>query len=116
MQENRLEQANGVPSWEYYFTKTNGRLGCWHSGELIYCFARIPDDSALFTSEDRILSDIMHSYWINFIKYGDPNREGLPEFSQSADSSSVLELGDNTGMIDTPDIELYKLMDIMYEW
>lgn len=49
---NRLEQSNGVPSWEYLFTKDNGRLGSWHSGEMVYTFGVIPDKSKLYTEKD----------------------------------------------------------------
>ncbi len=113
---NRLEKENGVPSWEYLFTKDNGRLGCWHSGELVYTFGVIPEDSKLYTAEDRQLSDAMHSYWVNFVKTGDPNSASLSGFEQSADSSHVMEFGEHTGMIEEPELELYKILDRMYGW
>ena len=69
----RLAAANGIPVYEYYFTKENGRLGPWHSGEMIYCYGNIPEKSKLFTDADRNLSRVMLSYWANFAKTGDPN-------------------------------------------
>ena len=113
---NRLEQSNGVPSWEYLFTKDNGRLGSWHSGEMVYTFGVIPDKSKLYTEEDRALSDTMHTYLVNFAKYGDPNGEGLGGFDQSQDSTRVMEFGVNVGMIEEPDLALYEIMDRMYGW
>ncbi len=113
---NRLEQENGVPSWEYLFTKDNGRLGSWHSGEMIYTFGMIPEKSKLFTEEDRSLSDMMHMYWVDFAKNGDPNSGTLSGFEQSEDSSKVMEFGMHTGMIDEPDLALYEILDRMYGW
>ncbi len=113
---NRLEQENGVPSWEYLFAKDNGRLGSWHSGEMVYTFGVIPEDSKLYTEEDRELSDMMHMYLVDFVKNGDPNSGTLSGFEQSADSSRVMEFGTNTGMIEEPDLALYEIMDRMYGW
>ena len=113
---NRLEQENGVPSWEYLFTKDNGRLGSWHSGEMIYTFGMIPEKSKLFTKEDRNLSDRMHTYWVDFAKNGDPNSGTLSGFEHSEDSSKVMEFGTHTGMIDEPDLALYEILDRMYGW
>lgn len=113
---NRLEQENGVPSWEYLFTKDNGRLGSWHSGEMVYTFGVIPADSKLYTEEDRKLSEMMHSYLVSFVKNGDPNSGALSGFDQSPDSSKVMEFGVNTGMIEEPDLALYEVLDRMYGW
>ena len=113
---NRLEQENGVPSWEYLFTKDNGRLGSWHSGEMVYTFGVIPEKSGLYTEEDRKLSDTMHAYLVEFAKGGDPNSEALSGFEQSADSSRVMEFGVNVGMIEEPDLALYEIMDRMSGW
>ena len=113
---NRLEQENGVPSWEYLFTKDNGRLGSWHSGEMVYTFGVIPEKSGLYTEEDRKLSDNMHAYLVEFAKGGDPNGGALSGFEQSADSSKVMEFGGNVGMIEEPDLALYEIMDRMSGW
>ncbi len=125
---NRLEQENDVPSWEYLFSKDNGRLGCWHSGELVYTFGVIPEDSRLYTQQDRELSDLMHACWVNFAKSGNPNVEPGKEpdaapgdgdrsgFKESADSSMVMEFGDTIRMEEEPDLALYRIFDRMYGW
>ena len=110
---NRLAASEGIPVYEYLFTKTNGRLSSWHSGELIYAFNRIPDDSGLFDISDRNLAADMNSYWRNFITCGDPNGEGLPDFPQNTDSRKLLELGTEIRVIDEPYIALYGILDRM---
>ena len=108
---NRLAVQEGIPAYEYLFSKSNGMLSSWHSGEMIYAFHNIPEDSKLFDEADRRLSDIMHGYWINFAKTGDPNGEGLPEFPQNTDSKHLLELGDEVKTIDEPYTGFYEIMD-----
>lgn len=80
--------ANKIPVWEYYFTKSNGRLGSWHSGEEVYCYGNIPADSGLYDQDDRKLSDIMLTYWVNFARTGDPNKSGI-EDAYGNDSGSM---------------------------
>lgn len=116
-----------VPVYEYYFTKENGRLSAWHSGEEIYCYGNIPAESKLYDETDRELSDIMSTYWANFAKYGDPNgageakgltteRKELPRWEASSDPSKVLELGENVAVTDDPHLALYEIIDDVQGW
>ena len=110
---DRLAVGNGIPAYEYLFTKHNGRLGCWHSGEMIYCFGNIPDNSVLYDTADRELSRTMTSYWLNYMKTGDPNGAGLPVWEQSQTSEKLLEFGENVGMTDEKRLALYSVLDRM---
>ena len=60
-------EANGIPSYEYLFSKSNGRLGSWHSGEEVYFYGNIPEKSGLYSASDRNLSEIMQQYFLNYI-------------------------------------------------
>ena len=113
---DRLAAQNGIPAWEYYFSKTNGRLGCWHSGELPYFYGNIPADSKLFDEKDRALSETILSYVMNFARTGDPNGTGLPPWDSDTESRTVLELGDSVGMADEKYLNLYEIMDRMTGW
>jgi len=113
---DRLAAQNGIPAWEYYFSKTNGRLGCWHSGELPYFYGNIPADSKLFNEKDRALSETILSYVMNFARTGDPNGTGLPPWDSDTESRTVLELGDSVGMADEKYLKLYEIMDRMTGW
>lgn len=110
---NRLAVRSGIPVWEYLFTKSNGMLSSWHSGELIYAFGRIPGSSGLFDASDRNLSSIMNTYWLNFATTGDPNGSGVPAFPQNSDSKKLMQLGSETGEIDEPYLKLYGVLDRM---
>ncbi len=113
---NRLAVREGIPVYEYLFTKSNGMLSSWHSGELIYAFNRIPEDSKLFDKADRNLAATMNSYWGNFITSGNPNGAGLPVFPQNTDSRKLVELGAEVRVIDEPYLALYEIMDRMQGW
>ena len=113
---NRLAADNGIPVWEYYFSKSNGRLGAWHSGEEVYCYGNIPEGSKLYDARDRELSAQMLSYWANFARGGNPNGAGLPQWELNRDSSRLMEFGDETGMIDEREHALFAVLDKMQGW
>ena len=101
------------PVWEYYFSKENGEIGSNHSGELIYAYRNVPRNKK-YNSSDYELEEIMSSYWINFVKTGNPNgkdTKGRPlplwqEFSESG--GKVLELGENCLMTEDPFAYIYE--------
>ena len=110
----RQALANGIPSFVYHFQKTNGRLGCWHSGEEVYLYGNIPEDSPLYDEEDRKLSRVMKQYYVNFLRTGDPNGEGLPGWTTGARENQAMSFGGTVAMEQVPYTELYKIFDEMY--
>ena len=106
----------GEPVWEYYFDKTNGRLSSWHSGEEVYCYNNIPADSKLYDEGDRQLADLFSDYFVNFIRSGDPNGEGLPVWERSKDGTNVMLLGDEQKMIPDPYLPIDEVLDRMQGW
>ena len=113
---SREALENGFPAYEYFFTKDNGRLGTWHSGEEVYCYGNIPADSNLYDARDRELADQFSDYFVNFITSGDPNGSGLPSWQPSESGTEVLELGSNTAMTEDPFLPLYPILDRLQGW
>ncbi len=105
---------NGIPSYEYYFSKQNGRLSAWHSGEMIYLYGNIPADSGLFDANDRQLSETMMQYVYNFAKTGDPNGDGLPVWERTDDGTRLMEFGEQIAMRDEQSLALFAVLDRMY--
>ena len=110
---NRLLAENGVPAYEYFFTKQNGRLGAWHSGEEIYFYGNLGEPARLFTERDRELERQMTAYFVNFIKCGDPNGEGLPLWPENSSSEDLMELGEETRPVKEKKLALYAIIDRM---
>src|SRR5579884_1030310 len=77
-----LTVQRGRKAYLYYFTHVPpgaGERGASHTAELPYMFDNPPANDS-WTDADRKLADMMSSYWVNFIKTGDPNGHGLPRW------------------------------------
>ena len=88
---------NGEDVYRYQFTKENGYYGTYHSGELIYAYGNL--DKSLhgfaYNDSDYSLSKIMVGYFSNFVKYGNPNGDSLPNWKKwESEGDSLLELGE----------------------
>ena len=102
--------TQGKPVYEYYFTKTNKGLGTMHSGEIPYVYGNLYRNPQTYDESDYELSDSWVSYVVNFCKTGDPNGTGLPKWERF-ENGNVLELGENTGMIADPFLNIYDVID-----
>lgn len=108
----RTLAAQGRPVYEYYFSKENGELGTLHSGEMIYAYRNVPRTQN-YDQSDFDLEMIMSSYWLNFVKYGNPNGTAsngkpLPEWKTFNESGLLLELGEKCVMREDPFKEIYE--------
>ena len=120
-----------VPAYEYYFTKTNKALTNYHAGELPYAYGNLWRHPGLYDKSDYELSEIMQSYWVNFVYSGDPNGNyrttdttddgvysteaadtPLPEWQMRNKAQDKLIRFDTTiRMVDDPNMEIYKVID-----
>lgn len=109
---SRLLSRQGIPVFEYLFSKDNGSLGSLHSGELPYIYGNLPNDKRNYDAGDHALSALMTGYLVNFVKTGDPNGDGLPIWNDfSEDPASIYEFGEKTGHTADPFLDLYELLD-----
>lgn len=68
-----------------------GAYGARHASELPYVFRQLTEhDRPAPTPKDEALSDIMRTYWTNFVKAGDPNGTGLPKWPAYNDTKPQL--------------------------
>ncbi|MDR1001184.1 MAG: carboxylesterase family protein [Clostridiales bacterium] len=76
------EKLGRSPSYVYYFTHSlpGDDSGAFHSAELWYEFGTLHRSWRPNVEADYALSKLMIGYWTNFIKSGDPNGDGLPEW------------------------------------
>ncbi|MCR5581977.1 MAG: carboxylesterase family protein [Pseudobutyrivibrio sp.] len=108
---NNYLMDEGIPTYEYYFTKTNNSLSNYHAGELPYAYGNLWRHPGLYDDSDYELSEIMQKYWVNFAKTGNPNGEGLPTWDLKSDNNQLIQLDTEIKMIDDPNEELYKIID-----
>ena len=76
------------PTWRYQFERAiPGReaAGSTHGAEVAFVFGaldRVADKPA-FTPDDQKTSELMQGYWTRFVKTGDPNGAGAPEWPRA---------------------------------
>ncbi len=104
------------PVWLYHFTRVpptdwGATMGSHHAAELVYVFGGMmprsvtPTEDPLgmmtegdWTDTDRQLSETMTGYWVQFAASGNPNRDGLPAWTEfDALTDQHLTLGESVG-------------------
>lgn len=98
------------PVYLYCFTKNNRSLRAYHGGEMPYAYGNLWRHAWLYDESDVALSETMQHYWVNFVKTGNPNGEGLPAW-ESYSRGKVLELGENVAMAQDMYNDLYPIID-----
>lgn len=91
----KLEALGRKPAYVYYFTRElpGDDLGAWHSCELEYSFGTLDRVWRPWEQRDYDLSARILDYWTNFMKTGDPNGAGLPEWRpHSKENPAIMEL------------------------
>ena len=105
--------ANGhKPAYQYYLTLVPPTATtAHHSAEHQYVFQTLTKSARPYTGRDWDLSNKMADYWANFIKYGNPNGEGLPEWTPySAECKQAMNIDYDLKMIDQQTNDLIDLM------
>lgn len=84
------------PAYVYYFTHNlpGDDYGAFHSSELWYMFGTLARCWRPMTAADYELSARMLDYWCNFIKTGNPNGSGLPQWQPCTSLDSHVHILD----------------------
>lgn len=76
------QELGRKPAYVYYFDREllGSDDGAFHSAELWYVFGTLGRSWRPKTDGDYELGERISSYWANFVKTGNPNGEGLPQW------------------------------------
>jgi para-nitrobenzyl esterase len=99
-----LQAAQGKPVYVYRFTRKlpavgqYAHYGAFHTGEVAYAYDNLRFIDRTLRPLDKTddeLARTMSDYWANFIKTGNPNGKGVPNWpSYATDSKAIIFLGD----------------------
>ncbi len=95
----RMVTAAGQRAYLYQFTHVPpspraAEWGAYHAAEISYVFGNLRNPAFNYTADDRKLSDIMSSYWVDFATTLDPNSPSLPRWQPyNSDNEPYLRLG-----------------------
>ena len=96
----------------YYFSKENSSLRSYHAGELPYAYGNLWRNAKNYKEDDFVLSEQMQNYWVNFVKSGNPNGNGLPQWDKyTQQNGKLLQFDKELEMIDDPYSKLYPIID-----
>ena len=65
-------------------------FGAFHTGEVPFVFGNLDAGSRPWDAVDRRLSREMQESWLAFMKSGDPNAKGRPQWPRVSESSDVV--------------------------
>jgi para-nitrobenzyl esterase len=76
------------------------RWGAFHSSEIPYVFHSFDASPERgFTAKDEAMSEQISTYWLDFIRTGDPNAAGRPAWPKlTLERPEIMQLGDHVGV------------------
>ncbi|MBB5397205.1 carboxylesterase/lipase family protein [Mucilaginibacter sp. AK015] len=87
------------------------KYGAFHTGEVAYVFNNLKFLNRPFEPVDHRLADVISSYWVNFVKTGNPNGSGLPTWPAfNPTTNQVMILGEKPAATTLPDKAALEFM------
>lgn len=99
----RRTKTAKTPVYTYIFEQPipwpqHPEFGVFHSSDLVYSFNNLKKLNRSWTDDDRHVADQVSSYWVNFVKTGNPNGECLREWMPfDPNKATTMALGTRPG-------------------
>ncbi|MFD0766252.1 carboxylesterase/lipase family protein [Mucilaginibacter lutimaris] len=101
---NQQSAKNKAKVYLYRFTRRLPatadfkKYGAFHTGEVAYVFDNLKFLNRRFEPVDHALANTISQYWVNFVKTGNPNGNGLPEWpAYNRTTAKTMYLGEKPG-------------------
>jgi para-nitrobenzyl esterase len=97
-------KTSHTPAYTYYFSRAipwpqHPEFGAFHSAEIPYALDNLPELQRPYEPIDYKLEREVSGYWEQFVRSGEPNKQGLPVWTPYEEGHRVvMELGVKTGM------------------
>lgn len=112
-----IESKRGAKVYVYRFTRkvpATGeykKYGAFHTGEVPYAYDNLRFVNRPWEPVDRQLAAAMSDYWVNFVKTGNPNGEGLPRWeAYGSDDNMIMVLGEKQASEPMPDVHALEFL------
>ena len=106
-----------LPVFAYRFTRIVPAEGeykkfkAFHTGEVPYSFNNLGFVKRPWLASDHQLANNMSDYWVNFVKSGNPNGKGLPEWPAfDINKKNIMVLAEILTSKKMPDAERLELL------
>lgn len=103
---NLLALFDPKPTYMYQFSHVPvdkpdfPNYGAFHSSEVPFALHTLAQWKRPWRKIDYEVEKTMNSYWVNFVKTGNPNGSGLPDWRKyDKETGNILEIGDQVNLI-----------------
>ncbi len=84
--------------------------GAFHTGEVPYAYDNLAKVNRPFEAVDKQLAKQVSEYWVNFVKTGNPNGQGLPIWPRFQAGNQVMQLDVETRATTVPHVGALELI------